>query len=152
MKVRMVRVLGAVGSALAAAALLAGGAWAADRPDDRGGLIGVGGAAVVAPTGVFERAVQRHLNAKGSKIVIPDVFERAVVRARADVVRPDDRGGVRGPGVLGTSGPSSGDTSRGSGIAWSGAALGATAGTFGVIVLGVLATLMLRHRRRVAVR
>ena len=80
------------------AAVLAGGAQAAVRPDDRGGMIGVGATQVVeAPPDAFERIVLRSTAANP----VPDVFERAVLReSRSAPLRPDDRVGARGPGRL----------------------------------------------------
>ena len=95
MTARAHRILATLGTAFAAAALLTGVAQAAERPDDRGGLIGVGGTQVVPATpDVFERAVLRSAAANP----VPDVFERAVLRESRSAVRPDDRAGARGPG------------------------------------------------------
>jgi hypothetical protein len=78
------RFLGTVSAGLVVAGIVAAGAQA-DRPDDRAGMLGVGAASSV--------------------VVVPDVFERAAMRAIRDgAVRPDDRPGLRGIGGI-TSAP-----------------------------------------------
>jgi hypothetical protein len=142
------RILTALGLALTSAALLAGGAQAAERPDDRGGLIGVGGAQVVpASADTFERAVLRSAAANP----VPDVFERAVLRESRSAVRPDDRAGARGPGNFATPLPSVAASAADDGFRWDDAFLGAAA-MLGVVLLGAAATLTIRHRGGVALR
>ncbi len=135
------RILRSVGLGIAAAVLV-GGAQAAERPDDRAGMIGVGAAQVVeAAPDAFERAVLRH-----ASTAPPDAFERAVVRQATVAVRPDDRAGARGPGAdAPTLSPSADRTEPGFG--WSDALLGA--GILGVLLLGAAVTLTIRHRGRV---
>jgi hypothetical protein len=152
-------VLGTTGAALVCVALLAGGALAADRPDDRAGAIGVGGVAFSSmPSDVVERAVARH----GSESEPTDVLGRAVARHTADLaslergfagpVRPDDRPGARGAGLAAGATPSTVATEPGDRFAWGDAAFGAAA-TFGLLVaLGAIATLTLRHRGRALAR
>jgi hypothetical protein len=140
------RLLGTVGTAFAAGALLVGAAQAAERPDDRGGLIGVGSTQVVPATpDVFERAVLRSAAANP----VPDVFERAVLRDSSSAVRPDDRAGARGPGIAATALPSVA-ASPDDGFGWDAAFLGAAA-MLGVLVLGAAAILAIRSRGSVAV-
>jgi hypothetical protein len=147
MKAKAHRMLGTLGLALAGAAVLAGGAQAAERPDDRGGLIGVGGAQVVAATpDVFERAVLRSAAANP----VPDVFERAVLRESRSAVRPDDRAGARGRGNFATAVPSVAAPAA-DGFRWDDAFLGAAA-MLGFVLLGAAATLTIRHRGSVVVR
>jgi len=127
--------------------VITGGAQAAERPDDRGGMIGVGSTqgVAVAPD-AFERAVLR------STAIVPgpDAFERAVGRALAgDVnVRPDDRASARGPGALTPTVVSTSTGSFDEPFAWGDAALGAVAG-YGLLALGGLAMVTLRNRRMI---
>jgi hypothetical protein len=68
---------------LALSAVVIGSAQAADRPDNRAGIRGIGSQSTDAS----------------------DVFTRAVARAHAAPVRPDDRAGLRGVGTPRTSTP-----------------------------------------------
>ena len=95
-------------------------------PNDRGGMQGVGG--IVA-----------------AQQPAPDWFERAANRNAAPLVNPDDRGGV-GPGSIGLATSSSVSVAS-DGFAWADAAFGA-AGALGVVVVGALAALTIRHRKR----
>jgi hypothetical protein len=142
MKGRIHRVLGAAGVVLAGVALLAGGVQASDRPDDRAGAIGVGGVAAPAPTGAFERAVERHVAE-----MLYDPFA-----GDAGPVRPDDRGGVRGPGMVATSMSANAAVGPADEFAWGDAAFGAAV-MFGLLVaLGAFATLTVRNRGRTLAR
>ena len=137
------RMLVPLGMALASAVVLAAGVQAAARPDDRGGMLGVGATqVVVAPPDAFERAVLR-----ATEAVPPDAFERAALRLSSSPVRPDDRAGARGPGAGATT-FALGTTSGESGFAWSDAALGA-ASMLGILLLGTVVTLTVRRRRSV---
>ena len=130
-----------------AAAVLVGGAQAAERPDDRAGMIGVGAAQVVeAPPDAFERAVLRH-----ASTAPPDAFERAVVRQATVAVRPDDRAVARGPGAVSADAVPERRRPAEPNLGWSDAFLGA-AGILGVLLLGAAATLAIRHRGRVVLR
>ena len=80
-----------------------------------------------------------------SQPVVPDWFERAVLR-EATTVRPDDRGGLHGPGMVPTDVPTLAPAS-GDGFQWGDAAFGA-AGALGLILIGILAALTFRHRNR----
>ena len=144
------RTLTTLGAMLAAAAVLGSGALAADRPDDRAGMIGVGAAqATAALPDAVERAIMRPDDRSGmigvggaqARVASPDVFERAVLRA-------SDRAGVRGSSAAAIAAPAvAGDN----GLAWDDAALGAT-GVLVVLVLGAVATVTVRHRGRAAIR
>jgi hypothetical protein len=148
MKATAHRILGALGLALTGAVLLAGGAQAAERPDDRSGMIGVGGAQVLPATpDVFERAVLR----SGAANPVPDVFERAVLRESGSAVRPDDRSGARGPGTFTSPLASASASAADDGFRWDDAFLGAAA-MLGAVLLGAAATLTIRHRGGMAVR
>jgi hypothetical protein len=115
---------------LVACALLVPAALAA-RPDDRGGLIGVGGTAAAAATSVRpdDRASLRGPGAFG-QIATPSV-------------RPDDRAGVRGPGAV----PTVLLTQSPSGFDWSAAGIGAL-GAFGLALVLFGAMQVLGHARR----
>jgi hypothetical protein len=122
------------------------GGFAATRPDDRAGLIGVGAAqAAQAVPDVFDRAVARNSTAAGL-----DAVDRAVLRSTVDNRRPDDRAEARGPGVFTTVSPTAAATQN-DGFAWSDALLGASA-MLGVLLLGAAGALVIRHRGRVALR
>ena len=139
------RILRSVGLGIVAAVLV-GGAQAAERPDDRAGMIGVGAAQVVeAPPDAFERAVLRHVSTAP-----PDAFERAFARQATVAARPDDRAGARGPGAVAPTLAPSTDVVE-PGFGWNDAFLGA-AGILGVLLLGAAATLAVRHRGRVVLR
>ena len=138
-------ILRSVGLGLAVALATAGGAAAGDRPDDRAGMLGVGAAEVVAVPDAFERAAARH----ASTASVPDAFERAVIREQASTVRPDDRGGQRGPGAVPTV-PTSVAAEGDSGMAWGDAAFGAGA-MLGLALLG-MAIVGIRRRGGVVLR
>jgi hypothetical protein len=162
MKAKAHRIGGVVCAALAGAALVAGGAQAADRPDDRAGLLGVGAAAATQSTpDAFERAVLRHAGAttavpdaferavaRQAPVAAPDAFERAVLRESATTpVRPDDRAGIRGPGIAASTAPVSVSVDE-TGFQWGDALFGAVA-AIGAVLLAAAATLTIRHRGRV---
>ncbi len=191
MKAQAQRMIGALVLTLATAAVLVGAAQA-EHPNDRAGVLGVGGVAAtqaavvpdwieravaaralmdntqaaVAPDWI-ERAVARAQAdrvvlpndragmlgvggiASSSQPVVPDWIERAALRAATDV-RPDDRGGLRGPGMVPTEAPAV-TTASGDGFRWGDAAFGA-AGALGLVLLGMLAALTIRHRSRVILR
>ncbi len=100
MNVTSRRIVVALGLALAAVAISVPVAQGA-RPDDRA-VHGVG--AITTPTAVpdaIERAVRIHTDSLNA---VPDAFERAALRAQpTQAVRPDDRTGVRGPGIVASS-------------------------------------------------
>ncbi len=81
-----------------------------------------------------------------SQPVIPDWFERAALR-EATTVRPDDRGGMRGPGMVPTEVPTA-TAASGDGFQWGDAVFGAAA-ALGMVLFGMLAALTIRHRNRV---
>jgi hypothetical protein len=140
------RIMRAVGLGLAMAAVAAGGAQAAERPDDRGGMLGVGAAQAVATPDAFERAALR-----ATESAPPDAFERAVLRHSTQVAeRPDDRLGIRGPGAVAPTLSVSVKPVE-SGFQWDDALFGA-AGMFGVVLLGTAVTLTIRHRGGVILR
>jgi hypothetical protein len=142
MKGRIHRVLGTTGVVLAGLALLAGGVQAADRPDDRAGAIGVGGAAAPEPSGVFERAVERH------------VAETLYDPFAGDVgpVRPDDRAGARGPGIVATATSANAAVEPVDAFAWGDAAFGAVAMSAVFLALAAFTAVAIRHRGRALAR
>ena len=80
---------------------------------------------------------------------MPDVFERAVLRETGTATRPDDRAGARGPGIVPAASPSVAASAE-SGARWDEALLAAA--MLGVLLLGIAATLTIRHRGRMALR
>jgi hypothetical protein len=134
MKVRTRRLARAVTLALCAAATFAGAAQA-ERPDDRAGLLGVGGAD----------------SAFRSEAVRPDDRAGLLGVGNADAqpasVRPDDRGGVHGPGAAGQvqSEPPPAATD---GFHWDDAFLGMAA-TLALLLFGAALALTIRSRGRV---
>jgi hypothetical protein len=90
----------------------------AERPDDRAGLLGVGGAAVATPSAL--RPDDRDA-LRGPGAFVPDVVAS---------VRPDDRAGVRGPGAA----PTVILTQTPRGFDWEDAGIGAL-GAFGLALL-----------------
>lgn len=115
---------------LVVAALLAPAALA-ERPDDRAGLIGVGGA--VAASSASDRPDD------SAAVRGPGAFASTIETS----VRPDDRVGVRGPGlaptVVLTQTPSSG-------FDWGDAGIGAL-GAFGLALL-LFGTMQVVTRQR----
>ncbi len=129
MNVTSRRIVVALGLALAAVAISVPVAQGA-RPDDRA-VHGVG--AITTPTAV------------------PDAFERAALRAQpTQAVRPDDRTGVRGPGIVASSPILSAST--GLGFAWGDAALGAGAMLVLCCLLAAGGLAATRQHRKVALR
>jgi hypothetical protein len=159
MKGRIHRIVGTTGAALAGIALLAGGALAADRPNDRAGALGVGGIAFSSvPSDVVDRAVARHIAASEPTDVVERAVERRIAemaslqRGVAGPVRPDDRPGARGAGPAAVPTPSTVATVPGDTFAWGDAAFGAAATFVLLVALGAGATLTFRHRGRVLAR
>jgi hypothetical protein len=131
MKAKAHRIVGLVGAGLATAVVLAGSAQAADRPDDRGGLLGVGAAQAVTPASdVIDRAVQRQAVAATAPVRVPDALDRAVFRESAAAVQPPVT-----------------STSDGE-FAWGDAFFGAAVALF-IVLLGGATALTIRHRGRV---
>jgi hypothetical protein len=127
------RILRALSLALVGAALTAGAAQAG-RPDDRGGMLGVGAvsASVVATTAV------------------PDAFERAVTRSIGiPSTRPDDRGEARGPGVYFSVPPVPTGAISTDDFQWRDASAGAGA-VLVLILFGAGIAVSVRHRGRAA--
>ena len=140
------RIVVLFGLAVACAVALAGGAQAANRPDDRGGSIGVGATqADVDLRAALARAELRN----AASAPMPDVFERAVLRESRNLVRPDDRAGVRGPGSTPVSSTIATpvEDSRG----WSDALFGAAA-VLGLVLLGCVGAITLFRRHRLILR
>ena len=141
------RIVVALGLALAAVAISVPVAQGA-RPDDRA-VHGVG--AITTPTAVpdaIERAVRIHTDSLNA---VPDAFEHAALRAQpTQAVRPDDRTGVRGPGIVASSPILSAST--GLGFAWGDAALGAGAMLVLCCLLAAGGLAATRQHRKVALR
>ena len=143
---KALRISTVLGVALASAAALATGAPAADRPNDRAGMLGVGATQVVVVPDAFERAVLR-----STELAAPDAFERAVLRASNTGPRPDDRAGARGPGAMPLTVASVTAARANDGFAWGDAFVGA-AGVLSILLLGTATMLTIRHRGRTLVR
>jgi hypothetical protein len=143
MKAKAHRIVGLVGAGLATSVMLAGSVQAADRPDDRGGLLGVGGAqAVTATPDAVDRAVLRQAV---ETAVVPDAFERAAARGVTPVPDALDRAVLRETGASVqqpiTSAPDGG-------FEWGDAFFGAVVALF-IVLLGGATALTIRHRGRV---
>lgn len=125
------RALAMVATVVAAAAVLAGGAYA-----DEG---------ATAPD-AFERAVAQALD---TRPVTPGALQAAYTSALVHGVElgPDDRAGARGPGVLSPGSPSL-PVASGEQFAWDAALYGAGA-MLAVVMVGAVTTLAIRQRRRV---
>jgi hypothetical protein len=148
MKVQAHRLIVALSLALAASAIVVSGAQA-DRPDDRAGLLGVGLASSTVgeqPSHPNDRAGMLGVGGLTTASV-PDAFGGAGLRHEAPV-RPDDRDGIRGPGLVQADIPSVTAISD-DGFQWGDAAFGAGA-AFGLVLLAAGATATIRYRRRVA--
>ena len=158
MTARPQQIIATLTLALALSAVLIGSAQAADRPDNRAGLRGVG-TQNADVSDVFTRAVARAhaLQAAGlgvgttpSTLIAPtDVFERAVLRHNASTApRPNDRAGLRGAGTaLADTAPV--PTAASTGFHWTDAGLGAAATL--VLVLAGLAVARASHQRSHAI-
>ena len=145
MKRKAQRLAGSISAGMAVAAMLAGGALA-DRPDDRAGMLGVGGASV------SEQTV--HPNDRAGALGVGGALQAAVPVNRAvlpdsALVRPDDRGGIRGPAMAAASSVAT-TTVSGDSFRWGDAAFGALA-AFGFLLLTGATMVMLRGRSRVLV-
>lgn len=124
MKARHQQIIAAtLTAALALSAVLVGSTQAADRPDNRAGVRGIG----------------------SQNADVSDVFTRAVARAHAlEAVRPDNRAGLRGAGTeLADSAPLA--TAASAGFQWADAGLGAAAAL--ALVLVGLAVARASHQR-----
>jgi hypothetical protein len=142
MKAKAHRIVGLGGVGLVIAVMLAGPAQAAERPDDRGGLLGVGGAqAVTAVPDAVDRAVQRYA---GAAAAVPDAFERAAARGATPMPDALDRAVLR---ETASGQPSVAPASDG-GFEWGDALFGAAA-TLLAVMLACAAALTIRHRGRV---
>lgn len=123
-------------SALFAAAMLFAPAALAERPDDRGGAIGVGSVTVPAAEAV------RPDDQAGPRG--PGAVSVSSKKTVASATRPDDRAGVRGPGatLVGSTVLVSSD-----GFDWSDAGIGVAGGLgLALIAAGLLATTTRSHR------
>ena len=159
---KALRISKVFGVALGSAAVLATGAPAADRPDDRAGMLGVGATQVVVVPDAFERAVLRSTELappdaferavlRSTELAPPDAFERAVLRVSNAGPRPDDRAGARGPGAMPSTVASVAAARANDGFAWGDAFVGA-AGVLSILLLGTATMLTIRHRGRTLVR
>jgi hypothetical protein len=127
------RLIGAITTAFVAAALVAGAAQA--RPDDRGGLLGVGSATSVQNDRPDDRPGTLRVGGTSPAVQA--------------AVRPDDRGELRVPGTtppVTLSSPAADD----GGFKWSGEEIATGVAIF--MALLAAATLLASHRRERALR
>jgi hypothetical protein len=131
---RRQRFLGITGAAVIVGAMAVGAAQA--RPDDRGGMLGVGSAAVEQSGRPDDRPGPLGVGAT----------VRAVQLQEQAVVRPDDRAGLRGPG---TTPPVTlaYPTTTDDGFHWSGDQIG-TAGALFLAALAAAGLLAIHRRER----
>jgi hypothetical protein len=134
------RLIGAFVLSLVAAVVVVGSAQA-QHPNDRGGMLGVGG---IAAEGAADHAVIP--NDRAGMLGVGGI-EREALQSAA--VRPDDRGGLRGPGAVATAEPIAAVIEDG--FQWRDAAFGAAAAV-GIALLGIVGALTLRQHRRVILR
>ena len=130
------RLIGTLILVLATAAVLAGTGQAA-HPNDKAGILGVGGAAASPAAAVTIP------NDRGGTIGVGAVQSQALRLATA--VRPDDRGGPRGPWTLLAASPTV-QAVPGDGFQWDDAALGAGAALC-LVLLGMMAAMTIRRSR-----
>jgi hypothetical protein len=133
------RFIGALVLSLATTVVMVGPAQA-QHPNDRGGMLGIGGAA----DGADGRAVIP--NDRAGKLGIGGIESQTLQLAS---VRPDDRGSLRGPGAVATA--STVTAVADDGFQWRDAGFEAAA-AFGIALLGIVGALTLRQHRRVLVR
>ena len=168
MRSRHQQIIATLTLALTLSAVLIGSAQAADRPDNRAGIRGVGSQSTDM-SDVFTRAVARThavqavrpddrpgLRGAGTTppstpVALTDVFERAVLRHNASTAqRPDDRAGLRGAGPqLADNAPIA--TTTAAGFQWTDAGVGAAATLALILVLAGLAIARTSHRRSHAI-
>jgi hypothetical protein len=163
MKARHQQIIATLTLALAFSAVLIGSAQAADRPDNRAGIRGIGSQSTDL-SDVFTRAVARAHSVLGLRpddraglrgagmtpstpVALSDVFERAVLRHNASTaVRPDDRAGPRGAGTeVADNAPIA--TAASAGFHWADAGFGAAATLALILVLAGLALARANHQR-----
>jgi hypothetical protein len=149
---KMLRSIGTIVLAFGAAALFAASAQA-DRPDDRAGMLGLGGASGAAVSvRPDDRAGTRGIGAveASQPEIVPDVVAR-LVATRVDGApgRPDDRAGARGPGIVFPKAPLGTVTVSADAFEWADATIGAAA-TLSVILLAGALALTVRQRRRIS--
>jgi len=145
----------ALAAALAAVAIsvpVAQGARPAAAPDAFERAVRIHTDSLAVPD-AFDRAVRIHTDNVNSA---PDALERAVLRAQpAQATRPDDRAGVRGPGLV-TSSPalssSAFSPSSGQGFSWNDAALGTGATLVLCCIVAAAGLARTRQHRKVALR
>jgi hypothetical protein len=140
---------------LVGAALTAGAAQA-ERPDDRGGMLGVGAASASTQTAAGTIPYLSHgigVGAASASAVapstVPDAFERAVARPIGTGTRPDDRGEARGPRVYFSVPRPVTRAVSADDFQWRDASAGAGAAIL-AILLAAGVTVSIRHRGRTA--
>lgn len=164
MKARHQQMITALTLALAFSAVLIGAGQAADRPDNRAGIHGIGSQSTDL-SDVFTRAVARAhavqavrpddraglrgvgTTATSSPVALTDVFERAVLRHSASTAtRPDDRAGLRAvANAVADSTPVA--TTVSTGFQWTDAGFGAAAVIAIVLILAGFVAARANHHR-----
>jgi hypothetical protein len=167
MKARPRKIIATLALALALSAVLIGSAQAAEWPDNRAGIRGIGSQSTDA-SDVFTRAVaSTHAvqtmrpddraglrgarTAVSTPVTLSDVYERAVLRHNASTApRPDDRAGLHGAGTkIADNAPIAATASAG--FHWADAGFGAAAALALVLVLAGLAVARASHHRSHAI-
>jgi hypothetical protein len=150
---------------LALSAVVIGSARAADRPDNRAGIGGIGSQST-DPSDVFTRAVARAHAAPvrpddraglrgvgtprtSTPVAHADVFERAVLRHNASIaLRPDDSAGLRRAALASNARAA---TAGSAGFHWADAGFGAAATLALILILAGLAIARASHHRSHAI-
>jgi hypothetical protein len=134
MRNRASRMLGVLAVTLAAAVVV-GSAAAAEHPNDRAGVLGVGG---VSASDGGDRVVIP--NDRGGLLGVGSIEAQALAGMPA---QPDDRGGLRRSGAAVTEAQSV-KAPAGDGFQWADAAFGAAA-ALGIVLLGIAGVGALRR-------
>jgi len=163
MKARYQQAIATLTLGLALSAVLTTGAKAADRPDNRAGVLGIG-SQIGETSDVFTRAVARARNvqavrpddrpgprgagiSRSAPAFGPDVFERAVLRQNASTaLRPDDRAGLHGIGAQ-LAGTPPLTTTTAAGFQWLDAGFGAAATLALILMIAGVAAARASHQR-----
>jgi hypothetical protein len=161
------KMIAALTVALAFSAVLVSTIQAAERPDNRAGIRGIGSQSTDL-SDVFTRTVARALAVQAvrpddragfhgvgtspvSTVALTDFFERAVLRHNASTAsRPDDRAGFRGVGTA-LADPAPLGATVPAGFQWTDAGFGAAAALALVLILAGLVAARASHHRTQAI-
>jgi hypothetical protein len=154
--------------ALALSAVLIGSVQAAQRPDNRAGIHGIGSQSADLSDVVTRAVARAHavqavrpddraglrgvgITSMSPPVALTDVFERAVLRHNAAAApRPDDRTGFRGVGTV-LADPSPLANTASTGFQWADAGFGAAAALAILLILASLAAALGSHHRSQAI-